>query len=239
MEETFRKFRILNWNKEFLSATPEPEKLTRTTKLLTQIRRDYQYDLLADGLAIPVPPVWGKDNNPHRWWSINDYEILCAICRQEVELFLKSFLPYLVKGEKEADPTTPQKSKTQFPSISEILAPKKLRRVSFPQAPPISSITSSSRLGAMVETTSPTSKEGAREKNPLPQPWNASVKDSEDPFNIPDVSEEEISTYGRPRGPSKPPSDSYESNESGDNNKPPKISLRSSKRPPSNAIKAK
>ena len=225
MEETIRKFRILNWNKEFLSAAPEPEKLTRTTKLLTQIRRVYQYDLLVDGLAIPVPPVWGKDNNPHQWWSINDYEILYAVYCQEVELFLKSFSPYLVKGEKEADPTTPQKLKTQFPSISEILAPKKLRRVSFPQAPLISSITSSSRLGAMVETTSPTPKEGAREKNPFPQPWNASVKDSEDPFNIPDVSEEEISTYRRPRGPLKPPSDSSESDESRGDNKPPKIPL--------------
>jgi hypothetical protein len=156
MEETVRKFRILNWNKEFIGAAPEPEKLTRTTKLLTQIRRDYQYDLLADGLAILVPSVWGKDNNPHQWWSINNYEILCAVYRQEVELFLKSFPPYLIKGEKEADPTMPQRSKTQFPSISEIPAPKKLRKVSFPQAPLISSITSSSRLGAMVETTSPT-----------------------------------------------------------------------------------
>ena len=170
MEETVRKFRILNWNKEFLGAAPEPEKPTRTTKLLTQIKRDYQYDLLADGLAIPVPPVWGKDNNPHQWWSINDYEILCAVYCQEVELFLKSFLPYLVRGEKEVDPTTPQKSKTQFLSIAEILASKKLRRVFFPLAPLISSITSSSRLGAMVETTSPTPKEGAWEKNSLPQP---------------------------------------------------------------------
>jgi hypothetical protein len=225
MEETIRKFRILNRNKEFLGAAPEPEKLTRTTKLLTQIRGDYQYDLLADGLAIPVPPVWVKDNNPHQWWSINDYEILCAIYHQEVELFLKSFSPYLINGEKEVDPTTPKKSKTQFLSISEIPAPKKLRKVSFPQAPPISSITSSSRLGAMVEATSPTPKEGAREQNPPQKPWSAPIKDSEDPFNTPHISEKEISTYRRPRGPSKPPSNSSESNESGGDNKPPKIPL--------------
>jgi len=48
----------------------------------------------------------GKDNNPHQWWNINDYEILCAAYRQEVELFLKSFSPYLLKGEKIAEPTT-------------------------------------------------------------------------------------------------------------------------------------
>ena len=41
MEKTVRKFRILNRNKEFLGAAPEPEKLTRTIKLLTQMRRYY------------------------------------------------------------------------------------------------------------------------------------------------------------------------------------------------------
>ena len=35
MEETVRKFRVLNRNKEFLGAAPKPEKLTRATKLLT------------------------------------------------------------------------------------------------------------------------------------------------------------------------------------------------------------
>ena len=80
MEETVRKFRVLNLNKEFLSALPEPEKLVWTMKLSIQMRRDYQYDLLADGSAIPVPLVWRKDNNPHKWWSINNYRILCTSC---------------------------------------------------------------------------------------------------------------------------------------------------------------
>ena len=91
----------------------------------------------------------------------------------------------------------------------------------------------------MVETTSPTPKEGAWEQNPPLQPWNAPVKDSEDPFNTPDASEEVISTYHRPRGPSKPPSDSSESDKSGGDNKPPKIALQSSKRPPGNPIKSR
>lgn len=225
MEETIRKFRILNQNKEFLGAAPEPEKLARTTKLLIQIRRDYQYDLLADGLAIPVLPVWGKDNNPHQWWSINDYEILCAVYRQAVELFLKSFLPYLLKGEKEVDPTTPQKLKPYLLSISEVPAPKKPRKVSFLQAPPISSITSSTRLGAMVKATSSTPRESTQEWNLPQQPWGTPVKDSDDPFNTPDASEEEISTYHRPKGPPKPPGDSSDSDKSGSNSKPFKIPL--------------
>jgi hypothetical protein len=202
------------------------------------MRRDYQYDLLADGLAIPVPPVWGKDNNPHQWWSINDYEILCAAYRQEVELFLKSFLPYLLKGDKEADPTTPQKSKPHFPSISEIPTLRKPRGVSFLQAPLISSITSSTRLGAIIEATSTAPKENTGKQDHPWKPWNTPEKDSDDPFNTSDLSEEEISTYQRPKGPSKPPSDSSDS-EGSESNKPPKIPLRSLKRPPSNPIKLK
>jgi hypothetical protein len=67
MEETVKKFKVINMNEEFLSAAPKPGKLARTTKLLIQMRKDYQYELLADRLEIPVPPVWGKDNNPHQW----------------------------------------------------------------------------------------------------------------------------------------------------------------------------
>ena len=197
MEETVRKFRIINLNEEFLSAVPKPEKLARMTKLLIQMRKDYQYDLLADRSAIPVPPVWGKDNNPHQWWNINDYEILCAAYRQEVELFLKSFLPYLLKGDKTSEPTTPQKPTPSFPSISGISAPKKPRKVSFPQAPPISSITSSTRLGAMIEATSSAPKEDAWEQYPPRRAWNELGKDSDDPFNTPDLLEEEISTVQR------------------------------------------
>ena len=65
MEETVRKFRVLNLKKELLSASPEQEKLTQTMKLLIQMRKNCQYNLLVDGSAIPVLPVREKDNNPH------------------------------------------------------------------------------------------------------------------------------------------------------------------------------
>jgi hypothetical protein len=77
LEETVRRFRVLEWNNEVLGAAPEPGRLTRTMKLLVRMRKDYQYDILVEGSAILVPPVWGRDNNPHQWWNINDYEILC------------------------------------------------------------------------------------------------------------------------------------------------------------------
>jgi len=79
MEKTIKEIRIISSNGDIISAAPQPENLTRTSKLLFKLRRDYQYKFLGDGLAIPVPPVWGKDTNPQQWWSINDYKILLLL----------------------------------------------------------------------------------------------------------------------------------------------------------------
>ena len=127
MEKTIGEFRVISFNEEVLGAAPWPNNLRQTLKLLAQMRKDYQYDILAEGLAIPVPPIWGKDNDPQQWWRINNYEILSAAFHHEVELFLKSFVPYLPKGEKEFRPTTPWKTLI-LPAVSEPLPPKNLNQ---------------------------------------------------------------------------------------------------------------
>ena len=40
-----------------------------------------KYYLVAEGLAVPKPPLWGKDNDPTEWWSTNDFKILSACYR--------------------------------------------------------------------------------------------------------------------------------------------------------------
>src|ERR1700677_3388386 len=97
MEKTIGEFRVISFNEEVLGVAPRPDNLKRTSKLLALMRSDYQYDLIAEGLAVPVMPAWGKDNDLQQWWRINDYEILCATFCHEVELFLKSFVSYLLK----------------------------------------------------------------------------------------------------------------------------------------------
>ena len=64
MERTIGEFRIISFNEEILGAAPQPNNLKQTSKLLAKMRRDDQYNVVAEGLAIPVPPVWGKDNDP-------------------------------------------------------------------------------------------------------------------------------------------------------------------------------
>ena len=78
MEDAIGKFRVSSADGKILGAAPRPENLVKATKLLAKLGKDYQYKVLINSLNIPVPPVWGKHNDPHQWWSLNDYEILCA-----------------------------------------------------------------------------------------------------------------------------------------------------------------
>src|ERR1700683_2486558 len=151
MERTVGEYKVISFNEEVLGAAPRPDNLRRASKLLAQMRKDYQSDIAAKG-AIPTLPLWGKDNDPQEWWMINDYEVLCTAFRHEVELFLKTFVPYLSKEEKGFQPTTPWKALI-LPTIAEPLPLRKsksVKNVTFPEVPPISSVTSSTRLGAMI-----------------------------------------------------------------------------------------
>ena len=78
MEETVEKFKVASMDGKILRAAPIPENLVRATKLLAKLGKDYQYKVLIDRLSIPVPPMWGKYKDPYQWWSLNDYEVLCA-----------------------------------------------------------------------------------------------------------------------------------------------------------------
>ena len=101
--------------------------------------------------------------------------------------------------------------------------------MTFPEAQPISSITSSTRLGAIIATTSSAPEETSGNQYPAHQVWNTSGNDSDNPFNEQDSSDEIVSTVQRPKGPPNPPSDSSDSDESNADKGPPKIPPRSSK----------
>ena len=124
MEETVGKFKVASVDGKILGAAPRPENLVKATKLLAKLGKDYQYEVLIDGLFIPIPPMWGKYNNPHQWWSLNDSEVLCAAYQHETKIFLRTLSPYFPKGEIEPDPTTPPRTPRLYPSVLE--PPKKI-----------------------------------------------------------------------------------------------------------------
>lgn len=101
--------------------------------------------------------------------------------------------------------------------------------MTFLEALPISSITSSTRLGTIVGTALAVLKESSKDFYPPQQAWNISKNDSDDPFNDQDSSEEIISTVRRPKRPPTPLSDSCDLDGSGPdrNGGPPQSSKRS------------
>jgi len=87
--------------------------------------------LVAEGLTVPKPPLWGKDNDPTEWWN-NDFEILSACYRHEVEMFLKIIAPYFPRAQGLDDDgfpelRTPTGKSAPPSSVTELPPPRKFR----------------------------------------------------------------------------------------------------------------
>jgi hypothetical protein len=65
--------------------------LTSVGKKLSQLREEAQDYLVGNGMAVPKPLLWGKNNNPEEWWSVNDFEIFCASYTQSRRIFKNCF----------------------------------------------------------------------------------------------------------------------------------------------------
>ena len=82
---------------------PNPDVLTSIGKKLTLLREEAGDYLVEQGMAIPRPPCWGKNNDPEQWWNINNFEILCTSYWHEVEKHFKTVSPYFPNGPKSDD----------------------------------------------------------------------------------------------------------------------------------------
>ena len=101
--------------------------LVSLRKKRSQLREEARDYLVENGMAIYKPPLWAKDKNPEEWWSVNNFEILCATYLHEVEGYLKTVLPYFPRGSKSEDdipePHTPSGFTGQNTSVSQLPAP--------------------------------------------------------------------------------------------------------------------
>ena len=82
------EFKILHNGDYILAASIQPKIFDLLTNKLTDLRGEAADFLLYQGKAIPKPPKWGKNNIVNEWYSINDFEIISACYRHEVEIFL-------------------------------------------------------------------------------------------------------------------------------------------------------
>ena len=78
LEELFSEFRVLHDFTEVKGISPKEHHLNSISKKLSALRAEAKDYLVAEGLAVPKPPLWGKDNDPTVWWNVNDFEILSA-----------------------------------------------------------------------------------------------------------------------------------------------------------------
>jgi hypothetical protein len=86
-----------NLFEEIKALAPKPEVLTSIGKKLSNLREEAREYLVGNGMAVPKPPLWGKNNNPKEWWSTNDFEIISAAYRHQVKGFFKVISPYFPK----------------------------------------------------------------------------------------------------------------------------------------------
>ena len=180
---------------------PNPDVLASIGKRLTLLREEAGDYLVEQGIAIPRLPCWGKNNDPEQWWNINDFEILCASYRHQVEGFLKTISPYFPRGPKLDDdfpePCTPTRVIT---SVSELPAPRRIKVPRFGDEendiPPISTITGQGRLTALLEDNTT--------KNPLTKANTEQPNCQEDPFSDEGISKafrKFVSATSKPPGP--------------------------------------
>src|ERR1700677_4398253 len=91
LENLFKEFRILHDFMTVKALSSKPEILISITKKLSKLREEARDYLVENGSAVPKPPLWGKNN---------DFKIISAAYRHEVEGFLKKVAPYFPKASK-------------------------------------------------------------------------------------------------------------------------------------------
>src|ERR1700683_1628481 len=100
LEGLFKESRILHDYMEVIAVSPKPEVLASIGKKLSNLKEEARDYLVDNGMAVPKPPLWGKNNNPEEWWNANDFEIISAAYQHKVEGFLKVIARYFPKGSK-------------------------------------------------------------------------------------------------------------------------------------------
>src|ERR1700677_2753362 len=152
LENLFEEFMILHDFVAVKALSPKPEILVSIAEKLSKLREEARDYLVENGSAVPKTPLWGKNNDPEEWLNANDFEIISAAYRHEVEEFLKKVAPYFPRASKAEDmgetkPRMPPGLSSYPTSISEFSAPRQTRTLKFEEPDvtkilPIPSITS-------------------------------------------------------------------------------------------------
>ena len=93
LEYYFENFGVIHDFNEIKDVAPNPDVLTSIRKKLQFLREEVGDCLVGNGMALSRPPCWGNNHDPEEWWTANNFDILCASYRHEVEGFLETVSP--------------------------------------------------------------------------------------------------------------------------------------------------
>ncbi|PPQ77247.1 hypothetical protein CVT24_009897 [Panaeolus cyanescens] len=68
----------------------DPAIYADLVKEAIRLRRETEDGFIAAGVTIPAIPRWGPDGNIRHYWSANDFEIIAAVYRAEMEIYFQN-----------------------------------------------------------------------------------------------------------------------------------------------------
>lgn len=110
----FRPIRVTDIQGEAKYTIRMPEYYALTSRL-NEAREEILTELYEAGVQIPKVPTWGVYSGNSEWYSVEGYEILGAMFRTEVEIFLRLIIAYRPdEGRNEAKSKKRLKPRTEI-----------------------------------------------------------------------------------------------------------------------------
>src|SRR5882762_2255344 len=177
LKELLSKFQVLHDFMEVMGISQKGHHLNSISKQLSALRADATDYLVAEGLAIPKPPLWGKDNNLTKWWSTNDFKIVAPYLPKAQDLDNDGFPEIHTPIGKSALPS----SVTELPPSWKFKFTQEEPHNCF-HLLPLSTVTSGRNLARLISNKPTNSSEKERDSIYPPRtPWN-NQDDSKNPF---------------------------------------------------------
>ena len=87
LANVFKRFKVVHNFEKIKALALDPNVLISLRKKLSQFKEEARDYLVGNGMAVPKPLLWAKNNNSGEWWSVNSFKILCASYQYDVEGF--------------------------------------------------------------------------------------------------------------------------------------------------------
>lgn len=91
LEKIFSQVHVLQNEEGVQAYSLQAGLVSETVRKLYKLINHTSEELVNHGYGIPRVLRWGQENCLSEWWNENDFEILCACYRQEIEVDSFSF----------------------------------------------------------------------------------------------------------------------------------------------------